>query len=233
MKHLLHFVAIVTIAIIAGCARSPSPQHVETGPVIPASDIDSFLKTVGTGHFEPIARQGQALFVRGRRVPDHASRLKAFYATQDRRGNYCYNFYHPERSDNADLIQLVVDHANRVVAFQCLRSGQPWKAPTVRYRLIGQIVAYHTDGGVSYSDCVAATGVPSVRDGDLILKLPKANGTVRVVFRRVGNRVVFVVQGVETTGKLNSWTRLKKQNGGTFGPDTECEIWFGTTEPRK
>jgi len=122
-----------------------------------------------------------------------------------------------------------------LAAITCLVSCRtpPSDEPTVRYRLIGQIEAFREDGGVRYSDFVADTGTPSIQGGQLVLQPTKSDGAVHVTFRRSSDRVIFTLEGVPTEGTLNSWTRLKKRESSTFGPDTECEIWFGTTEPEK
>ena len=103
----------------------------------------------------------------------------------------------------------------------------------VRYRLIGQIVAYQEDGGVEYSDFIADSGVAVVEDDQLILEFPKSNKTIRVLIQLEQKSITFSLHDIETEGTLNSWTRLKKRDSSAFGPDTECEVWVGTTEPEK
>jgi hypothetical protein len=131
-------------------------------------------------------------------------------------------------SEDVKKILVLLVAGTCLVSFRAIQSDKP----IVRYRLIGQSEAFQEDGGVRYSDFVADTGTPSIQDNQFVLQFPQTDNAIRVRFQRDGNQVGFTLQGVQTEGTLNSWTRLKKRDSSTFGPDIECDIWFGTTEPK-
>ncbi len=117
-----------------------------------------------------------------------------------------------------------------ILIFASCQGGRG-EEPVIYYQLIGEIEAFQEDGGVIYPEYIAASGIPEIKKDQIVIALPNRKEDVLVDFQHEQDKVIFTVQGVETYGKLNSWTRLNALSTSAFGYDTDCEIWFGTVEP--